>query len=394
MPPDSRIAAAEDLADAGARNAPVEIVEYDPGWPAAFQAERERLAPLLPAGVRLHHFGSTAVPGLAAKPVIDMIALVEDLDAPIAALVGRGGYQCPAAFNATLIHRRFLCYPTAAYRTHHLHLIDEPAELERRLGFRERLRADPLLAKEYVALKRTLARRYRDDREAYTEAKSEFVKRHELPGLELRAAAGADAELLGKAIADGFERYREFAPAGWTPPSPEQQAEQLRTLLDSEDFWCLLAEADSALAGQVAFLPAKQAWRAVEDSRLAHMRQMFLAPHFWGTGLARRLHHRAVHAARKRGFTAMRLFTPAGHTRARRFYQREGWTAAGEPFHQRDEVVAFDGVALDAQTRERVGRGEPLAGCLGGLPRGGEVLVDRIKSPSASPKRSTSPSTT
>jgi GrpB-like predicted nucleotidyltransferase (UPF0157 family) len=178
MAPDSRSAAAEDLARAGGRNALVEIVEYDPAWPTVYAAERERLAPLLPAGVRLHHFGSTAVPGLAAKPVIDMIALVDDLDAPIAALVQHGGYQYPQAFNATLTHRRFLCYPTATHRTHHLHLVDDPGELERRLGFRDRLRADPVLASEYVALKQALAERYRDDREAYTEAKSEFVKQH------------------------------------------------------------------------------------------------------------------------------------------------------------------------------------------------------------------------
>jgi GrpB-like predicted nucleotidyltransferase (UPF0157 family) len=179
MASDSRNAAAEDLARAGGRNAPVEIVEYDPAWPAAFEIERERLAPLLPAGVQLHHFGSTAIQGLAAKPVIDMIALVDDLDAPIAALVQHGGYQYPQAFNAMLTHRRFLCYPTAAHRTHHLHLVDKSGELERRLCFRDRLRADPALASEYAALKRALAKRYRDDREAYTEAKSEFVKRYE-----------------------------------------------------------------------------------------------------------------------------------------------------------------------------------------------------------------------
>ncbi len=178
-PQDRRNAAHEDLARAGLRDAPVEIVAYDPAWPAAYAAERERLAALLANGVELHHFGSTAVPGLAAKPVIDMIALVDDLDAPIAALVQRGGYQYPQAFNATLTHRRFLCYPTAAHRTHHLHLVDKPEELERRLRFRDRLRTDRALANEYAALKRALAERYRGDREAYTEAKGEFVKRCE-----------------------------------------------------------------------------------------------------------------------------------------------------------------------------------------------------------------------
>jgi GrpB-like predicted nucleotidyltransferase (UPF0157 family) len=158
----------------------VEIVDYDPAWPAAFEAERERLTPLL-EGVEIHHFGSTAVPGLAAKPVIDMIALIGDLDAPIDALVQSAGYQFPRAFNATLTHRRFLCYPSAAHRTHHLHLVDEREELERRLRFRDRLRADPVLAGEYARLKRALAERFPDDREAYTETKSEFVREHDQP---------------------------------------------------------------------------------------------------------------------------------------------------------------------------------------------------------------------
>ena len=177
-PADSRSAAAEDLARVGLRDMRVEIVAYDPSWPGAFEAERKRLTPLL-AGAEIHHIGSTAVPGLAAKPIIDIVALVDDLAAPIPALVARGGYQYPPLFNATLAHRRFLCYPTAALRTHHLHLVDERGELERRLRFRDRLRADPVLAGEYVALKRTLAERYSEDRESYTEAKSEFVKRHE-----------------------------------------------------------------------------------------------------------------------------------------------------------------------------------------------------------------------
>ena len=177
---DRRRAALEDLAAAGGREMPVQIVDYDPSWPGSFEAERHRLEPLL-AGVEIHHFGSTAVPGLAAKPVIDMIALVQDLDAPIAALVQSAGYQYPPAFNATLAHRRFLCYPTAEHRTHHLHLVDDAGELQRRLSFRDRLRADRSLALEYAALKRALAERCGDDREAYTDAKEAFVKRRSEP---------------------------------------------------------------------------------------------------------------------------------------------------------------------------------------------------------------------
>lgn len=168
-------AAAEDLALSGGRDAPIEIVEYDPAWPDLFATERERIEPLL-GGAEIHHFGSTAVPGLAAKPIIDMIALVGDLDTHIAPLTASAGYQFPRAFNATLAHRRFLCYPSASVRTHHLHLVDQPAELERRLSFRDHLRTDSALAVEYVTLKRALAERHREDREAYTEAKTMFIR--------------------------------------------------------------------------------------------------------------------------------------------------------------------------------------------------------------------------
>jgi GrpB-like predicted nucleotidyltransferase (UPF0157 family) len=175
---DRRRSAHKGLTCTDLRNAPIAIVEYDATWPAKFATERERLQPLLGAEIGLHHFGSTAVPGLAAKPVIDMIALVDDFDAPITALVQRGDYEYPTAFNATLAHRRFLCHPNPAHRTHHLHLVDARAELERRLHFRDLLRADPVLARDYEVLKRGLAERYRDDREAYTDAKSEFIKQH------------------------------------------------------------------------------------------------------------------------------------------------------------------------------------------------------------------------
>ena len=169
-----RAAGAKDLERAGEADAAVEIVEYDPLWLALFVFEQGRLAPLLD-GAAIHHIGSTAVRGLAAKPVIDMIALVPDIDAPIATLVECAGYQFPSAYNATLSHRRFLCYPAVSLRTHHLHLVDQPDELDRRLQFRDRLRADPALARNYAALKRRLASRFPNDREAYTEAKSRFI---------------------------------------------------------------------------------------------------------------------------------------------------------------------------------------------------------------------------
>jgi GrpB-like predicted nucleotidyltransferase (UPF0157 family) len=159
----------------GADDGPIEIVEYDPSWPACYVKERERLAPLLP-GVHLHHIGSTAVPALAAKPVIDMIALVDTLDATAETAARLASYEMPASFNAKLAHRRFLCHPSASFRTHHLHLVDEREALEQCLRFRDMLRTDRTLARQYATLKRGLAARFKEDRERYTEAKTGFIQ--------------------------------------------------------------------------------------------------------------------------------------------------------------------------------------------------------------------------
>ena len=173
-PEDWPNASAGVLTRLGADDGPIEIVEYDPGWPALYVTERERLSSLLP-GISIHHIGSSAVPGLAGKAVIDMIALVEDLDASSSAVMQRAGYSLPATFNTNLVHRRFLSYPTAIYRTHHLHLVDEREGMDQCLRFRDSLSADPKLAAEYVALKRALAARHREDRMGYTKAKSRFI---------------------------------------------------------------------------------------------------------------------------------------------------------------------------------------------------------------------------
>ena len=172
---DRRAMPAEAPVTSGAGDGPIKIAGYDRAWQASYIAERERLASLLP-GIPIHHIGSTAVRGLAAKPVIDMIALVDDLDADSRELVRDAGYHLPARFNANLDHRRFLCYPTIANRTHHLHLVDTREGIDNCLRFRDRLRSDPELAGEYVALKRALASRFQDDRLGYTEAKSSFIE--------------------------------------------------------------------------------------------------------------------------------------------------------------------------------------------------------------------------
>jgi GNAT superfamily N-acetyltransferase len=146
-----------------------------------------------------------------------------------------------------------------------------------------------------------------------------------------RQAGPGDVDAVGRAVAAGFEGYRAFAPPFWRPPGGAAEVRQVRALIDAGKWWCLLAEEDGQLAGHVAFLPAAAGIEPVHDARLAHLRQLFVERSHWGNGLARTLHAAALEEASARGFRAMRLFTPAGQARARRFYEREGWVCICEP---------------------------------------------------------------
>jgi diamine N-acetyltransferase len=148
----------------------------------------------------------------------------------------------------------------------------------------------------------------------------------------LRPATVTDAEQLARAVADAFAAYGEFGPPGWRPPSFEHELKLLEQGLAQPDVWVLLAEDDGRLVGHVGIRSAVAAPFSSEEPGLAHFWQLFVDPAWHGTGLAVVLHDEALEEARKRGYRAIRLFAAAGQARARRFYEREGWTAAGPEF--------------------------------------------------------------
>lgn len=157
----------------------VVLVPYQEAWPALFVREKERLLHLLPGEfLAIEHFGSTAVPGMAAKAIIDILAGVRSLRdvGSVMDLLTRSGYTTSREFNAMLPDRKWLMRAEGGRRTHHLHIVEFPGkQWEDRLRFRNMLRRSPRLAESYGALKQRLAAQHRSDREAYTEAKSEFV---------------------------------------------------------------------------------------------------------------------------------------------------------------------------------------------------------------------------
>jgi GNAT superfamily N-acetyltransferase len=173
----------------------------------------------------------------------------------------------------------------------------------------------------------------------------------------LREATPADAERVARAAVEAWASYASFAPAGWHAPAYEPELEQTRKFIADPEQWCLLAEVGDALVGQIAILPAASAVRSVDDPGLAHMRNLFVREDHWGTGLALTLHAAALEAARARGFERMRLFSAAGQSRARRFYEREGWVPAGPEFH--DPVPNLAIIEYRYELRDRPPRPSP-----------------------------------
>ncbi|MGH7042000.1 MAG: GrpB family protein [Acetobacteraceae bacterium] len=161
----------------------VRIVPYDPVWPRLFATEAVRLRAALPADlvIGIEHFGSTAVPGLAAKPIIGiMIAVASLLRARAVAVPPLRALGYLYWEDNPKPDRMFFVKgmpPHGARRTHHVHLTEAGGEMwRRRLPLRDFLRAHPEEARYYEALKRELAARHATDREAYTGAKTEYLE--------------------------------------------------------------------------------------------------------------------------------------------------------------------------------------------------------------------------
>lgn len=158
----------------------VEIVEYDAAWPDRFADQQGQVTAVLGRWLArpVEHIGSTSVPGLAAKPVIDMLAPVRSLEAAlesVRALEADGWLFWPE--DPCRHYRLWFLRPRPDARTHHLHVIEcDHRQAQALLVFRDTLRADPGLCRDYTQLKRQLACQYGDNRNAYSNAKGDFVE--------------------------------------------------------------------------------------------------------------------------------------------------------------------------------------------------------------------------
>jgi len=159
---------------------PIELCAYSPQWPRQFAAELSALATIFPTPeFRIEHIGSTSVPGLPAKPIIDILlgaCSLPMIEGRIPALEAMG-YTYRPEFEVVLPRRRYFVKPAEPPRHVHLHAVERKGAFWRdHLLFRDALRALPDLAAEYAALKIELAARHRDNRSAYTDAKAPFIR--------------------------------------------------------------------------------------------------------------------------------------------------------------------------------------------------------------------------
>ena len=170
----------------------IRVDDYDPRWPGLYKGEKWLLE--RHSGGRLiaiEHVGSTSVPGLAAKPIIDIMGGVKSLSdaealiAPVEAI----GYQYVPEYEDEISDRRYFRKPSdliTRVTLYHLHVVEAGSEFwTRQLLFRDYLREHLDAADEYAALKRRLAVEYASDMAGYTDAKTNFIR-----SIEARAAAG------------------------------------------------------------------------------------------------------------------------------------------------------------------------------------------------------------
>jgi GrpB-like predicted nucleotidyltransferase (UPF0157 family) len=180
----------------------IRVVAYDSRWPALYAAEARRLREALRDVVSdIHHIGSTAVPGLSAKPIIDILLAVSSL----AKLDERASILASLGYEAKGEHgipgrRYFRRDDERGERTHQVHSFQvSSGEADRHLAFRDCLISHPQVAEEYAELKRGLARRFPSDIYGYMDGKNAFVKHHEARALEWRAGPARTSEESGEA---------------------------------------------------------------------------------------------------------------------------------------------------------------------------------------------------
>lgn len=313
----------------------VTLAEPDAAWPvlAAQMADELRAAcatSIGPGPVEVAHIGSTAVPGLCAKPVIDLLLGVTELSQALDAhdALARLGYVYRPEHEAQIPGRRYFVRPAGATPRVHLHAVVRGGPLWRQhVLLRDRLRDSTALRDDYAALKRALAVTHAHDKAAYTQAKAPFI----------RGVLGAAAEAVDvtPALVDDAEGIAQVHVRTWQAAyagivaaafldglSVARRAVQWRDILPQQASQTFVARRGGAVAGFVSTGPWRDAPEAADHGEIW---ALYVAPAAWGSGLAQALMDVALRTLRAQGRTTVSLWVLSRNARAIRFYAGVGF---------------------------------------------------------------------
>ncbi len=287
----------------------IEVVDYDPAWPQRFQHERARITNALgDRACAIEHIGSTAVPGLAAKPIVDVLVTVEDPEAEPAfapALID-AGYELRVREPG---HRMFR---TPARDVHiHVRALADP-EVDRHLLFRNRLRQSPEDRHRYEQLKRALAERTWNDMNHYADAKGPLIEEILAGALgPVRPAAPGDADAIASLLGElGY------------PTDPGEAGARLRDLLQRDGEGALVYDRDGETVGLLTWQLTHLIYRSAPQLRIT---ALVVRNDQRRRGVATELLAAAERIARERGCIRLELTTRPRRADAAALYESAGF---------------------------------------------------------------------
>jgi L-amino acid N-acyltransferase YncA/GrpB-like predicted nucleotidyltransferase (UPF0157 family) len=247
----------------------ISIESYNPDWPKMFEQEKHHLLACLPKDLvkRIEHFGSTAIPDLSAKPIIDIlieVVSVEETKSVIVPILTAQGYEYfwrPTVGNdGPPFYAWFIKRDARGKRTHHLHLVEKNFEHWERLLFRDYLIEHPRLKREYQLLKMRLGEKFPNDRVAYTGAKTDFIRTitqaakdyyHTIKSLVIRTAAESDIPAITEIYNEAV--LTTTATFDTEPKNIADRREWFRSHDVRHPIW--VAELDGTVVGWISLSP-------------------------------------------------------------------------------------------------------------------------------------------
>jgi GrpB-like predicted nucleotidyltransferase (UPF0157 family)/ribosomal protein S18 acetylase RimI-like enzyme len=316
---------------------PVEVMPCDPAWPDRFALVRQRLADALgDVAVRIEHVGSTAVPGLAAKPIVDIQVSVGDVEDEPSYLPGVE--RAAAELRSREHGHRYFRPAGDRPRDVQVHVCEAGSEWERtHLLFRDYLRSHDDVRDAYGALKLGLAERFRDDRLAYTDAKSAFILDALDDAREWAARTGWEVPpYVRRMRSEEWSQLRDLRLSALRDTPLAFGSTYERELAYPPDRWRSWA-ADAADGDEfIAVAVTGGRWAAMargsadrDDPRAAFLTAVYVAQEWRGQGLGREVSAAVIEWARELGFESIRLHVADWNGGARRLYESLGFLATG-----------------------------------------------------------------